>query len=280
MEDCETSCKKLVEKIIKINFIDRIVGRTLDEKLSCHCHVDCLKNLKLKNIKRNGRWGFKPIFGMTEGFSSIFSLLCFFIMLHGFRTKIRHKVSKSPMYLLYYIQYYVANTAFLSSFMFHIRETAFTRYADYFAAIASILVGFLVSFNRLILLTSPKSFKKVSHTTLKLGLYFFIMHVYKMGFFEFDYVYNKIICALIFFSSCICNFTIFLHYKKFRHSRQIVYSVGCLLAAGGIEILDISPFFYIFDSHAVWHLLMTIATPFYIEFVSKDLDIQISKKYK
>ena len=34
MENCEASCKQTAEKTIKINFIDRIIGRTMNEKLN------------------------------------------------------------------------------------------------------------------------------------------------------------------------------------------------------------------------------------------------------
>jgi hypothetical protein len=274
METCELSCKKAVEKIVKVNFIDRLVGRTLSEKIGGHCHIDCLKSLNIRNIKRNGRWGFRPLFGMTEAFSSMFAFMSFLFMIHGFKNKVMPKLEKCPMSTLYLIQYYVANAAFLSSTMFHIRETTFTRYADYFTAFASILVGLIVSLNRLVLLKKPKIFKKFSKLTLKISFVYFILHVYKMAFCEFDYIYNKIACALLFFSACLFNFTVFLHYKGYSHSRKIVYSIGCLLAAGGIEILDISPLFYLFDSHAAWHLLMAMATPLHIEFISKDIDFQ------
>lgn len=279
MESCEDSCRQYALKTVKINFIDRIIGRTVEEKLNNHCHLNCLKDLKIRNIKRNGRWGFKPLLGMTEAFSSMFALLSFILMVFGFNKKIKRKLHKTPLKKFYLLQYYIANSAFLSSFMFHIRETIFTRNADYFTAFASILVGLLVAVNRLVLLKKPKILKDFSDTTLKIAAFYFAFHVYKMTFYEFDYFYNKIACALMFFVSCVCNFTTFLYYKKHSHSKQILYSIACLLAAGGIEILDISPVFYLFDSHALWHLLMTVATPFYIEFVSKDIDQQ-SKKTK
>ncbi|ELA41794.1 uncharacterized protein VICG_01146 [Vittaforma corneae ATCC 50505] len=278
MQNCEISCRELAEKAIKVNFIDRLVGRTLNEKIDNYCHVDCLKSLRIRNIKRNGRWGFKPVLGMTEAFSSMFAFLSFLLMVSGFKRKIKHKLGTCPMSRLYYMQYYIANAAFLSSFLFHIRETLFTRYADYFTAFASILMGLLVSLNRIVLLKKPKVFKKFQETTIRISIAFFIMHVYKMAFHEFDYTYNKVSCGLLFFASCTCNFTTFLHYREFSHSRQIVYSIGCLLTAGGIEILDISPLFYLFDSHALWHLLMATATPFYLEFISKDIDFQPKMK--
>lgn len=271
MEDCENQCQKAAIKGVKINFMDRIVGRTIEEKINNFCHLDCLKKLNIKNIKRNGRWGFKPFLGMTEAFSSLFALLSFICMFIGFNRKVRNNIHLTPMANLYLIQYYVANAAFLSSFLFHIRETAFTRYADYFTAFASILAGFIVSINRMVLEKKPKAHAKFHFLTLRIGISYLVVHIYKMAFNEFDYLYNKVACGLMFSGTCMCNLTIFLRYREFKYARAILYSTAYLLAAGAIEILDISPIFYLFDTHAFWHLLMAVATPLYIEFISNDI---------
>lgn len=280
MEPCENRCRESALHSVKINFMDRLVGRTIDEKLDNYCHIDCLKLLRIRNIKRKGRWGFVPVFGMAEVFSSTIALASLFINTYHYRRSIRHKLSRSPMRCLYSLQHLICNAAFMSSCLFHARETPFTRYADYFTAFASIMLGFLVPMNRLVLLYYPKSFRKFSKITLRIGVSYFVFHVLKMACHEFDYTYNKISCALMFFVSCICNFIMFLNYRREPHAKNIVYSVGCLLVAGGVEILDISPLFYLFDSHALWHLLMAVATPYYIEFISKDIDFHSSKEKK
>lgn len=280
MEPCESQCRESATRLIKVNFMDRLVGRTIEEKLNNYCHIDCLKTLKIRNIKRNGRWGFVPVLGMSEVFSSTIALVSLFISIYHFWKCVRHKLSQSPMRHLYSLQHVVCNAAFVSSCLFHARETSFTRYADYFTAFASILLGLLVPMNRLVLLYSPRSFQKFSRLTLRIGVSYFVFHVLKMTLHEFDYKYNKISCALMFFTSCICNFVMFLNYRKEPHAKSIVYSVACLLVAGGVEILDISPLFYLFDSHALWHLLMAVATPYYIGFISKDIDFHIPRDKK
>ena len=58
------------------------------------------------------------------------------------------------------------------------------------------------------------------------------------------------------------------------HAKMILYSIGSLILAGGIEVMDISPIFLLFDSHAMWHLLMLVATPFYMLFIANDIDLQ------
>jgi hypothetical protein len=214
---------------------------------------------------------------MTEFFSSIFALFSFLILIYKFYSKVNFKLNKTPLKKLYTIQFYTGCAAFISSFLFHFRETTFTRNSDYFSAFASILIGLLVAINRLVLLKKPKILIKFQKTTLKIGLFYFIFHIYKMGFFKFDYFYNKIACGLMFFTSCLCNFATFLSYRSHPHARNIVYSISCLLMAGGVEILDVSPFFYLFDSHALWHLFMLISTPLYFEFVAGDIDMHSLK---
>lgn len=260
--------------------MDRLVGRTIEEKLDNYCHIDCLKALKIRNVKRKGRWGFVPVLGMSEAFSSTIALASLIINIYHYRKRIKHKLSRSPMRHLYTLQHFVCNAAFVSSSMFHARETPFTRYADYFTAFASILFGLIVPMNRLVLLYYPKRFGEFSKVTIRIGIMYFVFHAIKMACYEFDYTYNKISCALMFFASCVCNFIMFLNYKTEPHARNIMYSVACLLVAGGVEILDISPLFYLFDSHALWHLLMAVATPYYIEFISKDIDFHPSREKK
>ncbi|KAM0681099.1 hypothetical protein GINT2_000884 [Glugoides intestinalis] len=280
MQSCELSCKELVQKTVKVNFFDKVLGRTLEEKIGNICHLDCLKSLNIKNLKKNGRWGFRPVLGMTEMFSSILALFSFYLTISGYNRKLKPKLHKSQIEVLYYIQYYVANAAFVSSFMFHARETWFTRYADYFTAFASILAGLLVALNRLVLLKKPSISKQFSILSGKIAVVYFVFHVYKMTAHEFDYVYNKIACGSMFFTYCFCFFLIFLNYKEHAHSKQIIYSIGCLLAAGGVEVLDIAPVLYLFDSHALWHLLMALSAPFYIEFLFHDIDCQSNSKKK
>lgn len=280
MQNCEKPCYSDSSQAVKVNFIDRLVGRNYDEKVMNFCHIKCLKQNKIRNEKRNGRWGFIPVLGITEVFSSLFALISFFLLVWNFKSKVSQKLHRSPMKKQYLMHYYIGCAAFISSFMFHFRETRFTRNADYFSAFASILMGLLISINRLVLFASPKKFKKFSDTTVKLGIFYFIFHVYKMHFFEFDYLYNKIACGLMFFISSICNFITFLQYRKEPHAKNIVYAVCCLLLAGGVEILDISPILYLFDSHALWHLLMAISTPLYFSFVSGDIDLQNEADFK
>ena len=84
MADCESQCKKISSSLVKRNFIDLLVGRTLEEKLDNFCHITCIKSQNAKNYKRNGRWGFSYLLGFTEFFSSFFALISFFANIYYF----------------------------------------------------------------------------------------------------------------------------------------------------------------------------------------------------
>ncbi|EQB62058.1 hypothetical protein NAPIS_ORF00363 [Vairimorpha apis BRL 01] len=92
---CTNACYFKVKYIIKQNLLDILFNRSLKEKTENYCHYICLKELQMENIKRNGRWGFCPVFGMTE-------------------------------------------FSFVSSTLFHIHENCATRFMDYFCAVLDI----------------------------------------------------------------------------------------------------------------------------------------------
>lgn len=190
-----------------------------------------------------------------------------------FKYHLKDILGRSPLKGLYYLQACVYNCAFISSFLYHARETVLTRNADYYLAFASILIGLLVAINRLIYMYKPMAYKKISILSLKIGIYYFIIHVVKMSE-EFDYFYNKIACGIMFVGSCACNITIYYNLRQHKGTINLIYSMCLLLLAGFVEILDFSPIFYILDSHAIWHALMAFSIPFYFKFIKCDVRIQ------
>lgn len=274
MELCSKGCFETELSTIKINFIDRLMGRTIEEKLQNSCHVLCLKSLQLKNIKRNGKWGFVPILGIHEAFSSLIALFSFFINLIYFRKQIRDKVKKSPMGAIYLIQHVICNFTFLASFVYHARETPLTRNADYFTAVGGILIGTVTAVNRVVLSYKPSCTVQFQRVSLKLAFYFFLFHIHKITLNDFDYGYNKVVCGVLFLLACLCNFLVFYKYRKQSHSKLSLYSIAMLVTAGAVEILDKPPFLYLVDTHAMWHAFMAVGTFYYIKFISLDIDFQ------
>ncbi|KAI5177930.1 post-GPI attachment to proteins factor 3, partial [Pancytospora epiphaga] len=252
---------------VKQTFIDILLRRTVEEKISNYCHINCIRDLGNTNFKKNGRWGFIMIMGFTEIFSSLFALLNAIFASYCFRRHISPNLHKTTLRKLITAQYYICNIAFLSSALFHMRETALTRYADYFSAFLSIVIGLAFSVGRLVHHSAPHHLDKYTKYSMFTGFLFFIVHLYKMLFIEWDYAYNKYACGIMFACLCFCDLFLYFNIRDMRNSHNILFYIGALLVAGAAEMSDIAPYMLLFDSHAFWHLFMLVSSYFYYSFV-------------
>ena len=268
MEECRARCREAASLFLKHTFMDMILGRSLEEKIENHCHVECVMLLGCKNFKRNGRWGFKMMFGISELFSSLFACLSLVSSIYCVNKHVFPQVKRAPHRTLLYAQYYICNFAFLSSMVFHMRETTLTRYADYFSAYLNIMIGFICALSRIVYRSYPKHITKYVRLSFALGAASFAFHAYKMAFVKWDYVYNKILCGFMFAMACLTDICLYFMERNKSYSQNILYYVAGLFLAGAIEVCDIPPFFYLFDSHATRHLLMTISSLFYYKFLA------------
>lgn len=271
-EICAKKCSEMGEDVIKTNFLDTLLQRSKGHKIGFFCHFACLKTLNLKNAKRNGRWGFQPLLGMNEFFSSIFSLATLFVNIYSFNKHIRPKLKGDHISNLYLIQYYITNIAFISSFLFHMHENTLTRHLDYFFAFLVLVYALFISLVRIL-----RIFFTVGPVILfqiqSLFTIFYSYHVYRMLSIEFDYAYNKVICIFIVSGIFINHLIIYLRYRHQPHAKNILFFTALFFIAGFIEIQDIPPYAYLVDSHAMWHLISCLSTPFYSSFWSEDMRI-------
>lgn len=272
MKDCESSCWEAASRFIKRSLVDVVLRRPLNEKLINHCHVHCINTLGAKNFKKNGRWGFVMLFGFTEFFSSFFAFATFLMSIYCSHRKILPKAKSSPLRFHIRMQYYVCNMAFISSFLFHMRETQFTRYADYLSAYLSILVGMVVAIARLVNYLFPQALGSYTRCSLAIGVFLFAMHTHRMVFVDWNYFYNKIICGVMFSIGCLADIALYIFQRHMPHARYIIFYTMGLFLAMFIEFLDIAPVMLLFDSHALWHLLMLITGIFYYEYISGSID--------
>lgn len=269
MIEYQEKCKEAAKEVIKLTFFDKIIGRTLEEKIINYCHLDCVKNFEKVNFKQNGRWAFKMIFGFAEICSSFFAFMSMYCCIYFYNKLIIPKIYKTPIKNILKLQYYFCIAAFISSIMFHMRETTITRNLDYLCAFLSLNMGLIAALARVINSHCPsvlKNFYKISIFFVSIS---FFLHSYKMLFIHWDYVYNKIICGIIFTLACFLDLFIYFKNKNTFFSKYIILYISGLLLAGAIEICDISPVYHIFDSHACWHLLMSISGIFYYEYLSE-----------
>ncbi|KAI4290986.1 post-GPI attachment to proteins factor 3 [Pancytospora philotis] len=269
---CEQQCREESILLIKQTLMDIITRRPLSEKLDNYCHVNCIKRLGLDNFKRNGRWGFTMVYGFTEIFSSTLALLNGLYTIFFYRKYLKPKMHKSVHKPLLEMQYCICMVAFLSSTLFHMRETNLTRYADYLSAYMSIIIGFICAFGRLIHCKAPALYPKYARYSPAVGLLVFALHTYKMVFIEWDYVYNKVVCGLIFGLMCLCDILVWAELRLMKSSRHIVSYIGSLFIAGLAEVSDIAPAWFLFDSHAMWHLCMFFSSVYYYLFISGYID--------
>lgn len=257
---------------VKQTFMDLLLGRSLQEKIDNYCHVECISTLGCRNFKKNGRWGFRHMFGCSELFSSLFAFLSFIMSVIFVNKLIKPKMRNMPLRPLILAQYYICNIAFISSTLFHMRETFLTRYADYLSAYLSIMIGFICSLGRAVHRMYPAHLYKFTRISLVLGTLSFAFHLYKMVFIRWDYFYNKIVCGSMFAICCLTDLGLWWREKDQPYLKNAVKYVAGLLLAGVIEICDLSPAFFLFDSHAMWHLLMATSSVFYYRYLAGYLD--------
>lgn len=266
------ACRQSARSHIRCTRLDSLLGRSLQEKIENYCHVQGIRKFGVANFKRQGRWAFRPFAGCTEFFSALFSLECLILNAYHYTRLVFPRIHRSPMRSLLIFQYVVCNLTLLSSCLFHACETRFSRYADYFCACLSILAGLVVVINRLVVYYAPRWLSGAKRFTVFLGSVFFAYHLRRMLFVEFDYAYNKIVCGTMFVLACFGDSVVHWRFKNTAHGRSGMCYTVCLLTAGGVEIMDIPPLWFLFDSHAVWHLLMALAVPFYVYYVAGDID--------
>lgn len=280
IDECERQCATEAILTVKHSIIDILMRRPLREKIENHCHVKCIKKLGISNFKKNGRWGFRMVYGCTEICSSLFALLNSVYTIFYYNKYIKPKILHSRLRKLIEMQFYICNAAFLSSTLFHMRDTVFTRHADYLTAYMSIIIGFICALGRLIDYRAPAIIDKYIRYSLLVGALVFALHTYKMVFIKWDYVYNKCVCGSLFALMCICDLIVYHDLRHMKSSKHILNYIAALFVAGVSEVSDRSPIWYLFDTHAMWHLFMCVSSIFYYCFVSGHIDhfISIGKK--
>lgn len=272
MDACEGSCRSAASAFVKQTFIDILLRRTVDEKIDNYCHIDCIRRLQARNFKKNGRWGFVMVFGFTEICSSLLALANAVISICYFNRAIIPRLHKTPLRRLILMQYYICNIAFISSTVFHMRETTLTRYADYLSAYLSIVVGLICGLGRIIHYAAPDMLDRYVRYSTLVGALSFAIHLYRMVFIKWDYVYNKFVCGFMFACSCFCDLVLYFYIREMKDSENILYYIFGLVVAGLAEMSDISPVMFLFDSHALWHLCMAVSSIFYYHFISVHID--------
>lgn len=267
--ECTSACHLKVKYIVTQNLLDLLFNRSLQEKTENLCHYICLRELQIKNLKRNGRWGFCPVFGITEFCSTIFSFVNLITNILSFNLFLKPNLFNLKIRKIFELQSYVQNAAFISSTLFHIHENRVTRFMDYFCAVLVLLFALYLSLMR-ILLIFDLEYKFRKHIKFIFTSYF-IYHLIRMSAKDFDYVYNKISCIFIIAFTFLFHIYIYIFYRQFVYAKYLIFFTIIFFVAGYIEIQDVPPYSYILDSHAIWHFFGILSTPFYVKFWGDDI---------
>ncbi|KAF7683967.1 Protein PER1 like protein [Astathelohania contejeani] len=241
---------------IKLTWFDKLVRRSLDQKIKEHKHLRYCRSHNINNIKLEGRYPFIPIIGCTEFFASLFSIFNLVSHVYSYQC-ILNQQTKQSFLLNKYNQ--IAILVWISSTLFHINDITLTRYMDYFSAFLGILLTFYITIKETLFLYKCNAPQYLFITLV--GIY--VSHLYYMVFKNFDYAYNERICVIFIIGIYFMwGLIIYKLWPMLCAKYLFVYALLVLFSLW-IEYIDFPPILYLIDSHALYHLCTAIATPLY-----------------
>ncbi len=212
-----------------------------------------------------GKWPFIRILGIQEPVSAIASignLVSNCYMLNKMR---KNLPCNAPFKKLWYLFGAISINAWIWSTIFHIRDFSFTEKMDYFCATSLVISQLIVFIIRYLKLRKSFISQFSMYLTLIGCIYFYLSHIYFLGFIEFDYGYNMRVNIILGAISSIC-WLVWSFYEYFFQRKK--YFLKCIISIflmdilTILEVLDFAPILWILDSHSLWHL-STICIPFY-----------------
>lgn len=241
-------CKK---DDIHLNWIDIILRCDLDRKQAIHSHnVDVITS-GVKNYIKRGKYAYLPILEFNEFISGMLSIMSMLVVVVCYcRCRLGNNVMDN-LRLILGLATYIAST------VFHMRDTSFTTFLDY--GMALIYVNFnvihkLVNFTRMhgkskILIIS----KNIIAFLYFLNVLYFIFNLNKI---TCDILKNMFVLPVIAGSSCMIV-------NRLMKRCSFVYRSIFILAVGfAVERMNLPPYRFLFDSHAVWHLCVFLGEIF------------------
>lgn len=192
----------------ELNFLSRVLFHW---DCALNCRYKCMRfvteerlSAGLPVVQFYGKWPFWRVFGITELFSTLFSLANLYANYHNI-PRIYHQYLQnrdasvhngtgksanegfSTMYIQYLILLAVSCVGWTFSSIFHIRDTALTETLDYIGAIGIILCNFNVICVRYFELFLPRNLQRRVIFQLLLALAY-VVHIGRMlTFWDYDY---------------------------------------------------------------------------------------------
>ncbi|KAI5150139.1 post-GPI attachment to proteins factor 3 [Nematocida ausubeli] len=239
---------------------------------------ECIKQ-RNTSVKYLGKYAFIRVCHAQEAVSSVFSFLSAIsagVSLIYILRMIKRQATKAyphPAHLQYLATlkytFCVHVATWIFSGIFHIRDTYSTQCMDYFGAIASISSTLVLSGNKLSIY--PVAIRRIL-------MLFGTVHVLYMHFVEFNFLYNSIVCGVLFG----CNFALWSvwHKRASAHSYSKILKLSMLgiLVSAAFQVIDFGPVYFLLDSHALWHILgWLFSTSLYV-FLIVDAESMCSSK--
>lgn len=239
-----------------------------------------------------GKWPFKRILGITEFFSSVFSVANFYVNYRNYyKIKRQYRIAahkdddRSTMLRQYLVLLFVSMFGWFCSTVFHIRDRPITETLDYVGAGAIIAANFNAIFVRKFgLYRLEKTRALVIFQTLLCGV--LLVHYAKL-YFSWDYSYNMRfnvavgLSALVLwilhsalvqrrylrrphyynnsihllpYETRILNKLNFVGLSKTKYIPLIPVALNlALVAAASLEMVDFDPIAGLVDAHLLWH---------------------------
>lgn len=142
-------------------------------------------------VQFHGKWPFRRILGIQEPLSVIFSALNLWMHMRG-RSRLQRELPTNlarPLKTAYRIYPYLAFFAWISSILFHTRDTPLTEKLDYFSAALSILWTLYIALLRFMHLSTRPTIRRLLLISLG-GVY--LAHISYLSLWKFDYAYNML----------------------------------------------------------------------------------------
>lgn len=232
---------------------ERLLGITCLEDCRYSCMWETVDEMEKRHglvPQFHGKWPFHRVLGLQEPASVLFSVLNLLSNLGMVIWFMGTVPSNCSMYRCWLFYSFTAINAWVWSTVFHARDTDLTEMLDYFSAFATVLASLLVCCIRIV---GTDNMKAVIISALCVA--FFSHHVFNMAFVRFDYGHNmKVNVSVGVLNGLGWLGWAYTHYQDGPHVRKGVLTIIILSLSVLLELVEFSPWWWMVDSHALWHL--------------------------
>lgn len=277
---CMTQCKRFfsVEKLSEeysFYYPNLFIFRLFFWNIKDECKYQCMHLCEFvrptapRPFQYFGKWPFYRILGIQEFFSVLFSLMNLYAHKHGYE-RARKVLYPSPMYKYYFL---TSCGTWISSAIFHTRDTPFTEFFDYAFAFASLLFALFIAIDRVFIKGKSYFLRQWIATAIIL---FWAVHYYKMVTISFDYSWNMTLSIIVaMMHSCIWLYWAYLHPMSYYPFKiKIIAFCSLLTMASLLEMYDFPPFFKLIDAHSLWHAFTSFLVPLYWSFLKDEYSVE------